>query len=119
MEALVPFVPVLVAIATGVMGIVGGFVAWVLKRIEDVHKNTTAAKDQVTNDHKTNLRDDIDGLVTASRDIRTVQEQQGRLIQSIHDDLAHERRERLALAGRLDSHLAVNASDVSSDAVGR
>ncbi|ANT41097.1 hypothetical protein BI024_gp27 [Streptomyces phage Nanodon] len=73
--------------------------------IEEVRENAREARDQVANTHSTNLRDDLDELHGDVREALTVLNRHGELLVSLHEDLRQERRERLAVADRLDDHI--------------
>ncbi|AGM12201.1 hypothetical protein SEA_DANZINA_26 [Streptomyces phage Danzina] len=73
--------------------------------IEEVRENAREARDQVANTHSTNLRDDLDELHGDVREALTVLNRHGELLISLHEDLRQERRERLAVADRLDDHI--------------
>lgn len=52
---------VLVAIITGVQAVTLGVLGILAKRIGNVRRDTTATREQVVNDHTTNLREENDG----------------------------------------------------------
>lgn len=80
------------------------------KAISEVAGHALEARDQVANTHSTNLRDDLDAVMFR---IDRVIDGQGRhetALNNLRDEIAHERRERLAVAERLDDHMAANAA---------
>jgi len=78
--------------------------------LADVAENVQVARDHVANTHTTNLRDDIDSLMYRIDRVMDAQESHGRELAALRADIAHERRERLAVAERLDDHVAANAA---------
>ncbi|GAA0967377.1 DUF2746 domain-containing protein [Actinocorallia libanotica] len=62
-------------------------------------------RDQVSNDHDTNLRDDLDRVIESLDRLLDGQHQHGRELRGLREEIAHERRERLAVAERLDDHI--------------
>ncbi|MFE9924257.1 DUF2746 domain-containing protein [Streptomyces sp. NPDC005774] len=77
-------------------------------------QNVTLAevREQVSNTHETNLRDDLDSLMFRIDRVIDGQERHGealdrhgRELSHLRDDLAHERRERLSVEERLDGHI--------------
>ena len=75
-----------------------------------VAEDVQVARDHVANTHTTNLRDDIDSLMHRIDRVIDAQEVHGRELAALREDIAHERRERLAVAERLDDHMAANAA---------
>ncbi|QAY15848.1 hypothetical protein SEA_TINABELCHER_25 [Streptomyces phage TinaBelcher] len=75
-----------------------------------VAEDVQVARDHVANTHTTNLRDDIDSLMHRIDRVIDAQEVHGRELAALRQDIAHERRERLAVAERLDDHMAANAA---------
>ncbi|AVE00406.1 hypothetical protein SEA_OZZYJ_25 [Streptomyces phage OzzyJ] len=73
--------------------------------IEEVRSNAQEARDQVANTHSTNLRDDLDELHEDVREVLRVLSRHTEEIGGLRDDLRQERRERLAVADRLDDHI--------------
>ncbi|WP_432006296.1 DUF2746 domain-containing protein [Streptomyces parvus] len=71
-----------------------------------VAENTQETRDHVANTHTTNLRDDIDSLMHRLDRVIDAQEVHGRELSGLRQDMTHERRERLAVAERLDDHIA-------------
>lgn len=87
------------AVTISIIGTVVGpaiilVIGWLLNRkVNHMRSDTAATKEQVQNSHKTNLRDDIDGM---ARDIRTVLRGQGRhenLIDTLTKDVGGLRDE--------------------------
>ncbi|WJN62569.1 tail needle protein [Streptomyces phage phiScoe1] len=91
-----------------------GVVVELLRRqanaINEVREHALEARDQVANTHSTNLRDDLDAVAHRIDRVLALQEQHGTDIAALRSDIAHERRERLAVAERLDDHMAANAA---------
>ncbi|AXQ65223.1 DUF2746 domain-containing protein [Streptomyces phage Thestral] len=75
-----------------------------------VAEDVSVARDHVANTHTTNLRDDIDSLMHRIDRVIDAQEVHGRELTALREDIAHERRERLAVAERLDDHMAATAA---------
>ncbi|MGM9381124.1 DUF2746 domain-containing protein [Streptomyces antibioticus] len=75
-----------------------------------VAEDVSVARDHVANTHTTNLRDDIDSLMHRIDRVIDAQEVHGRELSALREDIAHERRERLAVAERLDDHMAATAA---------
>ncbi|MFF8845490.1 DUF2746 domain-containing protein [Streptomyces sp. NPDC015127] len=74
-------------------------------------------RDQVSNTHDTNLRDDLDSVMHRLDrviDNQTRQnealERHGRDLTSLREEIAHERRERLSVEERLDDHIVSAAA---------
>ncbi|AUG87210.1 hypothetical protein KGG77_gp58 [Streptomyces phage Omar] len=78
--------------------------------ISEVARDAREARDHVANTHDTNLRDDIDSLMYRLDRVIDAQETHGRELAALRQDIQHERRERLAVAERLDDHMAANAA---------
>ncbi len=78
--------------------------------LSEVAENVQVARDHVANTHDTNLRDDIDSLMYRLDRVMDAQEAHGRELAALREDIAHERRERLAVSERLDDHMAANAA---------
>lgn len=78
--------------------------------LSEVAENVQVARDHVANTHKTNLRDDLDAVAHRIDRVLSLQEQHGEEIAALRQDIAHERRERLAVAERLDDHMTANAA---------
>ncbi|MEU5902152.1 DUF2746 domain-containing protein [Streptomyces venezuelae] len=73
------------------------------------HRVMGEVRDQVSNTHTTNLRDDVDRVITGLGQVLEGQAQHSREMAGIRDDLAHERAERLAVAERLDRHVSATS----------
>ncbi|WP_432078668.1 DUF2746 domain-containing protein [Streptomyces sp. YPW6] len=116
--ALEPTVQVAVVTAGGtvlvtLIGIAAEFLRRQTRAINEVREHTQEARDQVANTHSTNLRDDLDSVMfridrvlAGQKRHDTALRQQGAEIAGLRSDIAHERRERLAVAERLDDHVA-------------
>jgi hypothetical protein len=111
------------ALVTGIFGLMVacvGILAEAMRRhhrtLGEVRENTAAARHQVQNSHETNLRDDVDRVLSG---LERVLEGQGRhdlmlmshgeQIGQLASDLAMERRERMAVSDRLTSAIATHA----------
>ncbi|WMI34750.1 hypothetical protein SEA_MARAV_28 [Streptomyces phage Marav] len=113
--ALDPTVQVSLITAGGTVGValVGVLVELVRRQgnaLSEVAENVQVARDHVANTHDTNLRDDIDSLMYRLDRVIDAQETHGRELAALREDIQHERRERLAVAERLDDHMAANAA---------
>ncbi|MEV5136241.1 hypothetical protein AB0K71_15775 [Streptomyces syringium] len=73
--------------------------------LAEVREHTQEARDQVSNDHATNLRDDLDRVIHGLDRVLDGQVRHTQDISALRSELAHERTERLAVAERLDSHI--------------
>ncbi|GAA3082278.1 hypothetical protein GCM10020000_80330 [Streptomyces olivoverticillatus] len=71
----------------------------------EAREHAQEARDQVSNTHSTNLRDDLDRVIQGLDRVLDGQAEHSRDITALRSDLAHERAERLAVAERLDSHI--------------
>ncbi|ATE85356.1 hypothetical protein SEA_OLIYNYK_26 [Streptomyces phage Oliynyk] len=90
------------------MALIGALVELLRRQnraIEEVRENAQEARDQVANTHSTNLRDDLDDLHNDVREVLRVLGQHSEEIAGLRGDLRQERRERLAVADRLDDHI--------------
>ncbi|MEU6572280.1 DUF2746 domain-containing protein [Streptomyces sp. NPDC046805] len=76
----------------------------------EVRENVQVARDHVANTHSTNLRDDLDSVMHRLDRVIDGQERHSRDLLALREDIAHERRERLAVAERLDEHVAATAA---------
>ncbi|ATI18965.1 hypothetical protein KGG85_gp25 [Streptomyces phage Tefunt] len=113
--ALEPSVQVALVTAGGTVCVaLVGVMVELLRRqagaLNEVREHAQEARDQVANTHTTNLRDDIDSLMHRLDRVIDAQEVHGRELSALREDIAHERRERLAVAERLDDHMAANAA---------
>ncbi|WP_406192327.1 DUF2746 domain-containing protein [Streptomyces griseus] len=109
--ALDPTVQVALVTAGGALGValVGVLVELVRRQgnaLSAVAENVQEARDHVANTHSTNLRDDIDSVMYRLDRVMDAQESHGRELTGLRQDMSHERRERLAVAERLDDHIA-------------
>lgn len=107
---LEPSVQVAVVSAGGAItvALVGVLVELVRRQgtaLAEVREHTQEAREQVSNDHATNLRDDLDRVIHGLDRVLDGQAQHTRDISTLRSELAHERAERLAVAERLDSHI--------------
>lgn len=108
-------VQVALVTAGGTLGVaLVGVIVELLRRqagaINEVREHTQEARDQVANTHSTNLRDDLDAVAYRLDRVLALQERHSEDIAAVRSDIAHERRERLAVAERLDDHMAANAA---------
>lgn len=111
--ALDPSVQVALVTAGGTLGValIGVLVELARRQsnaLSAVAEDVSVARDHVANTHSTNLRDDIDSLMHRIDQVIDAQETHGRELTALREDIAHERRERLAVAERLDDHMAAN-----------
>ena len=113
-----------VALATGgfaLLTTVVRILAEMLRRqgraIGQVREDTAASRDQVENNHESNLRDDVDKVLARLALVLDGQERHGVLLNNhaadiagLREEIRLERRERLSVEDRLDTHLAGNAT---------
>ncbi|MGW6600615.1 DUF2746 domain-containing protein [Streptomyces sp. NPDC055036] len=95
------------------VALIGALVEMVRRQrsaIEEVRENAQEARDQVSNTHTTNLRDDLDDLRADVREVLRILGQHTEEIGGVREDLRQERRERLAVSDRLDDHITNNAA---------
>ncbi|GGU41408.1 hypothetical protein GCM10010211_00470 [Streptomyces albospinus] len=76
--------------------------------LAEVREHAQEAREQVSNDHSTNLRDDVDRVIRGLDRVLDGQAQHSRDIAALRTDLAHERTERLVVAERLDAHITTS-----------
>ncbi|MFF4244298.1 DUF2746 domain-containing protein [Streptomyces sp. NPDC001822] len=105
-----PSVQVAIVTAGGTLGValVGVLVEMVRRQgtaLAQVREHTEEARDQVSNTHSTNLRDDLDRVIAGLDRVLEGQVEHSRDIRGLRADLSHERAERLAVSERLDSHM--------------
>ena len=74
-------------------------------------------RDQVSNTHDTNLRDDLDAVMFRIDRVIDNQDRHGEALErhsrdltSLREEIAHERRERLSVEERLDDHIVSAAA---------
>lgn len=113
--ALEPSVQVALVTAGGTVTVaLVGVVVELLRRqagaLAEVREHAQEARDQVANTHTTNLRDDLDAVAERIDRVLALQERHTEEIAALRSDIAHERRERLAVAERLDDHMAASAA---------
>ncbi|ONI83509.1 hypothetical protein ALI22I_34000 [Saccharothrix sp. ALI-22-I] len=94
------------------LGIVAGLLKRQDKKLSEVKEHTAEARKQVQNSHSTNLRDDLDKVISGLGQVLAGQarhdealRQHGQEIGGLRRDLTHERAERLAVSERLDRHI--------------
>ena len=101
-----------VALVTGVSGLIAA-VGETLRRqnkaLGEVREHAETTRTHIENSHPTNLRDDVDQVLTRLDQVLDGQtrhdealRQHGQDINGLRQDLSHERAERLAVAERLD-----------------
>ncbi|WP_438470800.1 DUF2746 domain-containing protein [Streptomyces asiaticus] len=78
--------------------------------LSEVREDVQVAREHVANTHETNLRDDIDSVMQRLDRVIDGQERHETALSALRDEIAHERRERLAVAERLDDHIAASAA---------
>ncbi|MEU0739267.1 DUF2746 domain-containing protein [Streptomyces sp. NPDC006134] len=99
-------VAALISAAGAVAVALVGAVAELLRR---QHRVMGEVREQVSNTHQTNLRDDLDRVIAGLDRVLAGQTEHSRDIAALRADLSHERVERLAVAERLDHHMGVTA----------
>lgn len=87
------------ALITGVFGLLVAVISIVLPRLLRQGRDIAEVKYQVKNSHGTNLRDDLDALFI---EVRTGFGLMHDRLNTLHTDVAWERRERIDLAERLE-----------------
>ncbi|MFE9254027.1 DUF2746 domain-containing protein [Streptomyces sp. NPDC006879] len=99
------------------LGIAAEFLRRQTRALNEVREHTQEARDQVSNTHSTNLRDDLDSVMYRIDRVLAGQERhdealraQAEDIAGLRSDIAHERRERLAVSERLDDHMAATSA---------
>ncbi|MCY0933621.1 DUF2746 domain-containing protein [Streptomyces sp. H34-S4] len=104
-------------VGVALLGIAAEFMRRQAKAISAVAEHAQEARDQVANTHDTNLRDDLDSVMHRIDRVLAGQalhgealSRQGEEIAGLRQDVAHERRERLAVAERLDDHMAATTA---------
>ncbi|MFF4510582.1 DUF2746 domain-containing protein [Streptomyces mirabilis] len=73
--------------------------------MSEVRENVQVARDHVANTHSTNLRDDLDSVMSRIDQVIDGQERHNRDLTALREEIGHERRERLSVAERLDDHI--------------
>ncbi|MFF7254784.1 DUF2746 domain-containing protein [Streptomyces microflavus] len=97
------------AAGTVLVALVGVLVELVRRQgtaLNEVREHAQEARDQVSNTHTTNLRDDLDRVISGLDRVLTGQAEHSRDIRELRIELTHERAERLAVSERLDSHIS-------------
>ncbi|MGW3323873.1 DUF2746 domain-containing protein [Streptomyces virginiae] len=97
-------------VGVALLGIAAEWMRRQAKAISAVAEHAQEARDQVANTHSTNLRDDLDAVAHRLDRVLALQERHSEDIAALRTDIAHERRERLAVAERLDDHVAATAA---------
>ncbi|MFF4528191.1 hypothetical protein ACFY1P_02865 [Streptomyces sp. NPDC001407] len=98
------------AITVALVGVLVELVRRQGTALAEVREHAQEAREQVSNDHSTNLRDDVDRVIRGLDRVLDGQTQHSRDIAALRTDLAHERTERLAVSERLDVHLSTSVS---------
>ncbi|MER5851028.1 DUF2746 domain-containing protein [Streptomyces sp. NPDC002012] len=96
------------AAGTVLVALVGVLVELVRRQgtaLNEVREHTQEARDQVANTHSTNLRDDLDRVISGLDRVLNGQAEHSRDIRELRTELSHERIERLAVSERLDTHI--------------
>lgn len=86
------------------------------KAIGEVRETASITREQVQNSHTTNLRDDIDRVLTGIDMLHENSRQHGYELGHLRRDLQQERIERQALSERVDAHLHTVATTAASSA---
>lgn len=94
-----------VALIGAAVTLLGGAIEGVRRKLNSVEEHAHAARAQVQNSHKTNLRDDMDRLHDDVREVLEAVKRQGSEISGLRRDLRVEREERMQLAHRVDHAL--------------
>ncbi|MEV3858486.1 DUF2746 domain-containing protein [Streptomyces sp. NPDC050095] len=97
------------AAGTVLVALVGVLVELVRRQgtaLNEVREHAQEARDQVSNTHSTNLRDDLDRVISGLDRVLTGQAEHSRDIRELRTELSHERIERLAVSERLDTHIS-------------
>jgi methylthioribose-1-phosphate isomerase len=76
--------------------------------LAEVREHAQEAREQVSNTHSTNLRDDLDRVISGLDRVLEGQAEHSRDIRELRSELSHERSERLAVSERLDTHIAAS-----------
>jgi hypothetical protein len=74
--------------------------------LNEVREHAQEAREQVSNTHTTNLRDDLDRVIEGLDRVLVGQAEHKRDMRELRAELAHERSERLAVSERLDTHIS-------------
>ncbi|MEU3709016.1 DUF2746 domain-containing protein [Streptomyces catenulae] len=101
------------AVTVALVGVLVELVRRQGRALGEVREHTEEARHQVANTHTTNLRDDVDRVLDGMEQLLAGQlrhdealGRHGDEINGVRTDIAHERSERLAVAERLDEHIA-------------
>ena len=76
--------------------------------LAEVREHAQEAREQVSNTHSTNLRDDLDRVISGLDRVLEGQAEHSRDIRELRSELSHERSERLAVSERLDTHISAS-----------
>jgi L-serine deaminase len=111
--SLDPSVQVAIVSAGGMVtaALVGVLVELVRRQgtaLAEVREHAQEAREQVSNTHSTNLRDDLDRVISGLDQVLAGQAEHSRDIRELRAELSHERAERLAVAERLDTHISAS-----------
>jgi len=86
------------ALITGGSSVMAAGLGFLGNRMHKGLKTTQEVRDQVSNGHQTNLRDDIDRIIDGQEKLLKGQAEHTAQIADLQADLSWERRERLDLA---------------------
>lgn len=86
------------ALITGGFGLVASIVGYVAPRVNRSWRGVMEVRQQVSNGHATNLRDDIDEILRGQAQLLANQAEHSAQIGDLRTDLEWERRERMDLA---------------------
>lgn len=90
--------PVMEALVAGVLSVIGTAVGIVLNR---QHKTMKEVKEQVANNHGSNLRHDVDRVINGVDNLTLMLHNNSTALNNMRIDMGWERRERIDLAGRV------------------
>ncbi|NUK41797.1 DUF2746 domain-containing protein [Streptomyces lunaelactis] len=93
-------------ITAAFMGVVIELVRRQGTALAEVREHAQEAREQVSNTHTTNLRDDLDRVISGLDRVLEGQAEHSRDIRELRAELSHERIERLAVSERLDTHIS-------------
>ena len=92
-------VEAMVGVVIAGLGVIGGLLGWAVKRLNAVQKKVVATNEQVTNNHDTNLRDDVTEIKDLmAKGFQRMDHQFG----ETHDRIERLDRDRQALSDRVD-----------------
>ncbi|GAB2329221.1 hypothetical protein STREPTOSP366_43900 [Streptomyces variabilis] len=97
-----------VALVSAGGAVTAAFVGVLVELVRRQGRVMGEVREHVANTHTTNLRDDLDQVVHGMGRLLEGQERHGEELASLRREIAHERTERLAVAERLDTHVAAS-----------